>query len=264
MRRDQRTSPRFFLNPPVPGLANNRVAKVIDLSAKGARLEVIEPFQPGEPVYLVIATKSNEITVPGNVLWCELESMLVDMIHDRYIVGVAFDHPSNSVSTLIDRLLDQGAALRIEDFRNFDRYRLITPLTASFGEGTPVSLLDLSIRGARILSTQSFGVGVGEQLRFRADGDVVVVARVMWSSRSNVPDMFNTGLLITGQDEIMRAAIHRLCMKGDARIDMDSLKRKFDGLRAKARRREDPSTPLRDEEPAVTDKDNSRAATVNG
>lgn len=247
MRRDLRSAPRFFINPPVPAFANNRAARVIDLSAKGARLEVVEPFQPGEPVYVVIAAKSNEVTVPGTVLWCELESMLVDMIHDRYIVGVAFDHPNNSVSTLIDRLLDQGAAIRIEDFRNFDRYRLVTPLTATFGDAAPVSLLDVSIRGARIVGTQSFGVGVGEQLRFQADGEVVVVARVMWSSKSNVPEMYNTGLLITGQDEIMRAAIHRLCMKGDARIDIDSLKRKFDGLRAKTRRSDvPPATPARE------------------
>jgi hypothetical protein len=208
----------------------------VDLSAKGARLEVVEPFEPGEPVYIVIAAKSNEITVPGTILWCELESMLVDSIHDCYIVGVAFDHPSGSVTTLIDHLLDQGGAIRIEDFRNFDRYRLVTPLSGSFGDVSPVSMLDISIRGARILSPQTFGVGVGEPLRFQAEGDVTVVARVMWSAPSNVPEMYNTGLLITGQDEIMRAAIHRLCMKGDARIDLDSLKRKFDGLRAKARR----------------------------
>lgn len=246
LRPELTAVPRYFLTPSLPAYANSRVARVIDLSSKGARIELIEPFEPGQTVFVVIVTKNGEVTVPGTILWCELESMLVDMIHDRYIAGVAFDRSSNAVDGLLDALSGQEAAIRVEDFRNFDRYRMIAPLTASFGSSAPVSVADLSIRGARITASERLGEGTGETLRFHVDeeiGTIEVFGRVVWAAPSNIPRMWNIGLLISGQDDQLRTAIHRLCVRGDARIDLDSLKRKFDTLRAQSRRRDDAQIP---------------------
>lgn len=230
------------MNPPIPAFANNRAARLIDLSVKGTRLELVERLEPGENVFLVIHWRQHEITVPATVLWCELESMLVDMVHDRYIAGLSFDRRSEAVDGLINDLLSREAAMRIEDFRNFDRYRLITTLSGSFGELSPVSIADISLRGVRIISSAPIGVGASDHLRVHVDetvGILDVVGRVMWSAPSNVPRMYNTGVLITGHDDVMREAINRLSMRGDARIDLDSLRRKFDSMRALARRRHD-------------------------
>lgn len=244
MRRDLRTVPRFFLNPPIPAFANNHAARVIDLSVKGTRLELVERLQPGENVFVVIHWRQHEVTMPATVLWCELESMLVDMVHDRYIAGLSFDRRSGGVDELVNDLLAREAAMIIEDFRNFDRYRLITTLGGSFGDLSPVSVADLSLRGARIITSEPIGVGVRDSLRFYIDetiGSLDVVGRVKWSTKSNVPRMYNTGLLISGHDEAMRAAINSLSMRGDARIDIDSLRRKFDRMRAIARRDDTPN-----------------------
>jgi hypothetical protein len=46
---------------------------------------------------------------------------------------------------------------------------------------------------------------------------------------------FYAGLDIDGAEEKLRRAIHRLCMRDEARIDIDSLKRKFDSLRLASR-----------------------------
>jgi PilZ domain-containing protein len=226
------------MNPPLPVFANKRAARVIDLSAKGARLELLQRFEPGESALVVIHWRQHEITVEASVLWCELESMLVDSVQDRYIAGLSFTERSAEVEKLINDLESRDAAMLIEDFRNFDRYRLISSLAGSFGEMSPVSLVDISMRGARIVTTQPLGVGVGDHLRFHVDesmGTVDVVGRVMWSAPSNVPRMYNTGLLIQGHDEVMREAINKLSMRGDARMDLDSLRRKFDSMRARLR-----------------------------
>lgn len=239
MRPDLRTVPRFFLNPPIPAFANNRAARVIDLSVKGARLELVERLEPGESVFVVIHWRQHEVTVPATVLWCELESMLVDLVHDRYIAGLSFERRSGGVDALVNDLLSREAAMLIEDFRNFDRYRLIATLSGTFGDLSPVAVADISLRGVRIITSEPIGVGVSDHLRFHVDepiGTIDVVGRVKWSAKSNVPRMYNTGILITGHDEAMREAINSLSMRGEARIDIDSLRRKFDRMRAIARR----------------------------
>lgn len=239
MRRDLRTVPRFFMNPPIPAFANNRAARVIDLSVEGTRLELVEHLEPGESVFVAIHWRQHEVTVPAKVLWCELESMLLDMVHDRYIAGLAFERRSGGVDALVNELLSREAAMLIEDFRNFDRYRLIATLSGSFGEVSPVAVADISLRGARIITNEPIGVGVSDHLRFHVDetlGTLDVLGRVNWSAPSNVPRMYNAGLLITGHDDAMREAINSLSTRGDARIDIDSLRRKFDRMRAIARR----------------------------
>lgn len=238
MKPDLRSVPRYFLNPPVPGFANGRAVRLVDLSTKGARLELVEQFEPGQQVFLQIVSDSGELTVEGTILWCEIDSLLMDMVHDRYLVGVAFVRTSETVNDLLDALCGKDQAVRIEDFRDHDRYRVTAPLTGSFGDIAPVSLLDISLRGARITSLPRIGVGTGGHLRFQVDGQsgpTDVFGKVIWTTPGPNGET-QAGLLISNEDEQMRRTIHRLCVLGEARIDVDSLRRKFDQLRAQAAR----------------------------
>ena len=238
MRLDLRSVPRYFLNPSLPSFANGKAARVVDLSTKGCRLELVEPLVPGEHLFLQIVGGNQEVTVEGSVLWCEIDSLLVDMLHDRYLVGIAFLRPSAAVTVLLEELCGRELAMRIEDFRDHDRYTLLSPVTGAFGEVAPVSILDLSIRGARISVPSSLGIGSGAVLRFQIDresGTTEVFGKVMWTTPSVTGDT-HAGLQIAGADEQLRLAIDRLCIRGEARIDLDSLRRKFDNLRAQAAR----------------------------
>ena len=239
--KDLRTVPRYFLTPPLPAYANGRTARFIDLSVKGARLELVEKFEPGERVFLMVASKGMEITVPATVLWCEIDSLDINLIHDRYLCGLGFEKPSSAVDALIDDLCGRDAAIRIEDYRHYDRYFITAPLTGSFGEVAPISIVDLSVRGARIIGRGKFGVGSGDQLRFQVDselGPVDVFGKVMWAAPTMVSGEMTAGLSISGHDEVLRGAIHRLCVRSEARINLDSLRQKFELLRAEALRRE--------------------------
>ena len=212
-------------------------ARILDLSSKGARLEMVHPLESGKQYYLEIP---GGITVQVTALWSELDSINMEMIHDTYLIGVTFDRESRVVSGHIDELLGRGAAMRIEDFRSCDRYRITAPITATFGESTPVSLLDLSLRGARIASANRIGVGSTEHLRFQIDGEsgpIDVAGRVVWTTAVQHSNEIHAGIAILGEDEKMREVIHALCVSGEARIDLDSLRRKFDALRIVAAQR---------------------------
>jgi hypothetical protein len=218
------------------GSLDGNPAEIVDLSTKGARVQMVHPLEPGKSYYLIV---SSDITVEVTALWSELDSLRMDMVHDTYLSGLAFSRPSRVVGELLDELVGRGTAIRIEDYRSYDRYRLTAPITGSFGATAPVSLLDVSLRGARIAAPKSIGVGSGDTLRFQVDGEngpIDVHARVAWAKPGQNGE-YEAGLSIIGQDERMRAAIQSLCIRGEARIDLDSLRRKFDGLRAVASQR---------------------------
>lgn len=231
--------PRFFLNPSLYGFASGRRVTVVDLSVRGARLEVIEPVEPGRKIFLSILSRGEEVSTHATVLWCQLDSLQLNSARDTYLVGVAFEKVSPSIGDLIDELSERGEAVRIEDARHFDRYYLAAPLTASFAEFAPVSIVDLSVRGAGVVSPMRLVEGHTGQLTFQIDqetGPMQVMATSVWAAPT-VGAQFQAGLLIPDADEVMRVAIHRLCWRGEARIDLDSLRKKFDAMRAQARRR---------------------------
>lgn len=239
-RQESRAVPRFFLTPPLNGFASGRAVRVIDVSSKGARLETVEPLESGSDISLAILTGWGEVTVKAGVLWCDLDSLQIGSSHDRYLAGLVFRSPSHGVEDLIDEVSTKGAAIRIEDFRNFERYRLGAPMTASFGEYSPISLINLSLRGARIESGAPIPNDTIDHLIFQIDeksGPTDVEGRVVWTNPIPTGG-FQAGLLIDGVDDIMRAAIHRLCARNEAQIDLDALRRKFDMLRAEWRARE--------------------------
>jgi hypothetical protein len=232
--RDLRTVPRYFLNPSLPAIVDDQLVQLIDLSVKGARLQLDQFSEPGRTVTLVIVTDRGNLKVKAEILWCEIDTLQIDGPQDRYLAGVAFRHEITGIDMLIDEMADRGLAVRIEDSRDHDRYRMVTPLTASFGEVAPVSLVDLSVRGARIGLRTKLEAGMEAQLRFQVDGSsgpIQVKAKVVWSAPSIEGGEY-AGLIIEDEEETLRRAIHDLCARAEARIDLDSLRRKFDMLRA--------------------------------
>jgi len=140
------------------------------------------------------------------------------------------------IGELIQNLLEAKVAVPIQDCRNADRYRIAFPLTGSFGS-RHASLIDLSINGARLAVRQFLQPGTVDTVAFQVDsetGPIVTDATVAWCI-GGPREGFEAGLKIAGQEDVLRLAIHRLCMRNEARIDLHSLRRKFDSLRTAAR-----------------------------
>jgi PilZ domain-containing protein len=239
MRKDLRTGPRFFLNPPIHGSANGTPARVIDVGAKGLRIELRQRIEPGSPVEVVFKS----FRIRGTVLWCQIDAMNFSSDDDYYLAGIAFDVPNEEAEDLGLNLTGRGEAVRITEMRAHDRYRITAPLTGSFGDIAPVSIVDVSIGGARIAMLQRVKAGYTQRLRFQVDDDtgpMTLEATVAWCNPSPLIREFYAGLEINGQEEKLRIAIDRLCTRDEARIDIDSLKRKFDSLRLASRVTENP------------------------
>ena len=204
--------------------------RVVDMGIRGARLEVSRPFEPGTTIDLIIDT----IPVKASVLWCQVDALNFSADSDGYLAGVAFSQASTAVDELLTEISVRGGAIRIEELRSHDRYRITAPLTGTFGDIAPVSIVDISVAGARIAMLQRVLPGSSHELRFQVDdetGPISIEANVMWCKPSPVLREYYAGLHIDGEQDILRTAIHRLCTRNEARIDLDSLKRKFDALR---------------------------------
>jgi hypothetical protein len=226
MKRDLHSVPRYFLIPPIPAMAEGTPARVVDMGLRGARLEVRRPFEPGSSIDVIIDT----IPVKATVLWCQVDALNFATDHDGYLA----DKASTAVDELLTDISVRGGAIRIEEMRSNDRYRITAPLTGTLGEIAPVSIVDISVAGARIAMLHRVLPGSEHQLRFQVDdetGPIDVTALVQWCKPSQIVREHYAGLKIDGEQEVLRGAIHRLCKRNEARIDLDSLKRKFDALR---------------------------------
>lgn len=227
-----RSTHRYFLMPSIFASAGDLNVRVVELSLRGARLEVDAPLPVGSRQRIVIDTTECTVNEEATVLWSQVDDLSFEHGVDRYVVGVEFENPGESLGELIERLLLSGSALRIEDFRTADRFRLSVPITGVFGT-MQVTVVDLSIRGARVAMREFIPVETAGALAFQidtADGPLEVMATVAWCIGAP-REGFEAGLNIEGQEERMRAAIHRLCMRNEARIDLQSLGRKFESLR---------------------------------
>lgn len=229
-----RTVPRYFLLPPLHARFGDESVSVIDLSLKGARIEVANPLPLGARLQLMIDTHRGSLRLTASVLWCEIDQLALSGGPDRYLAGMVFDEASTEVGELIERLLKSNLAIPIEDARSADRFHITAQLTGIFGAIGPVGIIDLSIRGARIAVPQFVRFGTACPLRFQVDGETGLLdvdATVMWCLGA-ATEGFEAGLKIDGQEERLRLAIHRLCMRDEARIDLHSLRRRFDAMRA--------------------------------
>jgi hypothetical protein len=207
---------------------------LVDLSRKGARLDLSGPLRLGTLVHLQISAPHGTIAADATVLWSQIDELHLDGSDDRYLGGVLFNGSQPAVESVIEELTASGAAILIEDFRSEDRYTISAPLTGSFAEAAPVSIVDISLHGARLNVRSRLAPGTAGLLRFQVDeqtGPIDASACVVWSAPSPDGEGYATGLRLEGSEAPLRPAIHRLCMRGEAQIDVLSLRRKFDAMR---------------------------------
>ncbi|HKB79127.1 MAG TPA: PilZ domain-containing protein [Thermoanaerobaculia bacterium] len=227
-----RSIPRYFLIPPLFATAGRESVRVVDISLRGARLELNAPLPVGSRQRVVIATTNGTVDEEVTVLWSQIDDISVDGDVDRYVAGVEFESRPGTVGELIEKLLVNREAVPIEDSRTADRFRLSVPMTGVIGM-MQARVVDLSIRGARIALRQFTPVGTITPFAFQVDaagGPLEVMATVAWCI-GTAKEGYEAGLKIDAEEERMRAAIHRLCMRDEAQIDLHSLRRKFDALR---------------------------------
>jgi hypothetical protein len=227
-----RSFPRYFLLPPLFATAGAESVRIVDISLKGARLELNGPLRVGSRQRLVIMTTQGLVDEQVTVLWSQIDDLPIDNGPDRYMAGIEFDAQPEAVGELIDRLLASHNAIPIEDARCADRYRISVPMTGVFGI-LQIGVQDLSVRGARISLPYFIRVGTVTPFAFQVDsesGPIEVLGTVAWCI-GTVATGFEAGLRIDNEEERLRSAIHRLCMRDEARIDLHSLRRKFDALR---------------------------------
>lgn len=228
-----RSVPRYFLIPSLEGAIGEKHVHIIDVSLRGARLELNAPLPLGTRQRLLIETPDGRIEVEVTILWSQIDDLALGDGADRYLAGVEFENPDKPVGELIEKLMLTNNAVPIEDSRTADRFRLSVPMTGVFGT-LQAEVLDLSIRGARVGIREFVRVGTESPFAFQVDsvgGPVEVMATVAWCLGS-LKSGFEAGLKIDLEEERMRPAIHRLCMRDEARIDLHSLRRKFESLRA--------------------------------
>src|SRR5207253_635047 len=153
-----RSFPRYFLFPPLFATAGAESVRIVDLSLKGARLELNSPLRVGSRHRMVIMTTEGLVDEQVTVLWSQIDDLPIENGPDRYMAGVEFDGHPTAVGELIERLLASHNAIPVEDARTVDRYRMSVPMTGIFGI-LQIGVQDLSIRGARITLPYFIRVG---------------------------------------------------------------------------------------------------------
>ena len=232
MATDFRTAPRYFIMTALPATLGEAEVNVVDLSVRGARLQLTQPFAIGATLEFSLRNEIATISVRVSVSWCRMAALALDDIEcDRYLCGIMFDEEQPAVMNVVDGLLAREMAMRIEDARATERYEITMQLTGSFGMQSPIRILDLSIRGARIVSDRPVPVGTGAALRFRVDRKHIdVFAEMVWCKPAERRTGFECGLRIQGEEALLRQVIAQLCTHNQARIDLHSLRRKFDPM----------------------------------
>src|SRR2546428_145792 len=120
--------------PPSKNESRSGPPRLIDLSLRGVRVETVESLSIGTPLRLRIFAAGVSVDVMGTVVWSQIDDLSLNDRSDRYLSGLTFEEEApRAVGELIQRLLEADVAVAIEDCRNADRYRLVTPLTGSFG-----------------------------------------------------------------------------------------------------------------------------------
>jgi hypothetical protein len=216
----------------LPATFGNVAANIVDLSVRGARLQTTQPFSMGSTLPFIINASGQVISVQSTVSWCRMAALALDDFEtDRYLLGVMFDCEQPSIVKVIDDLVASDQAMRIEDARDSERYEITTQLTGSYGMHSPIRLLDLSIRGARIGTDRHVPAGTIGPLRFRIDRKHIDVnAEMVWCRPSDKRGGFECGLRIEGEESLLRQVIAHLCTQNQARVDLNSLRRKFDPM----------------------------------
>ena len=239
MLSDLRRYPRFFLPGGLRAQLEQADANVVDLSVKGARVQVNQAFNVGAKVGLSLIAGDEPISTAATVLWCQMAALALDDDEsDVYLAGVMFDEPLPVVETILDSMVENEAAIAIVDARSTERYCITIPLHGTFGEdGAEVRVVDLSTRGVRIIAREPVAAGTTASVRFRLEpGPAVdVIGKVVWCNPADRKRGYSVGISIPGEEALLRAVIAQMCMRKQARVDMNSLRRKFDPMRSAQR-----------------------------
>ena len=232
MPTDFRTAPRYFVMSALPATLGAIDANVVDLSIRGARLHMTQPMSIGSVLPFRLQTAVAMITTHATVSWCRMAALALDDIEtDRYLCGVMFDQEQPLVMKVIEELVTTEMAMRIEDSRGTERYEITTQMTGSFGMHSPIRILDLSCRGAKIATDRMVPPGTTGPLRFRVDRKHIDLnAEMVWCRPAERRGGFECGLRVDGEEALLRQIIAQLCTQNHARIDLHSLRRKFDPM----------------------------------
>ena len=237
MTRELRMAPRYFLDKPLPAMLDEHAAEVVDISVKGARLQLTRSVAKGSIVSFTVQTGGVSLVISATVLWCDLGAFsLSDEESDRYLCGIAFENPVSMIGHLIEDLLSQDSATVIEECRNNDRYRVTAQLTASYAGIKGARVLDLSIRGARLATPTVLEVGTRSVLRFHFNGretPVDLEATVVWARAAQRKGRYEAGLRIDGDEDWLRTVIDELTLRNGVEVESRTLDRKFDPFAAR-------------------------------
>jgi hypothetical protein len=228
--RTLRTAERYLLQPPLAGHFGLAAVSICDISAKGARFTHGQTLAMGEKALLriVLDGRAAPVQLEAAVVWTEIDPV----VPSRFVSGVRTYAAPDVVDALLAQLQKAKRTTRIEELRGSDRFALQQPVDGRFG-GAPVAIENLSVRGARIVTTQPLGAGACAAFSFL---DVDVTAQVAWCAiKSLDPTLYRAGLSIAEKAERMRLAIGRLCESGQASLDTHSLALKLKIIRARAR-----------------------------
>lgn len=222
---------------PLPAEIGGVNADVVDISTRGARLQVTQKIELGRPLNFMVRTKEAAVETSASAIWCDVAALaLHDEALDRYFCGITFDRSVSLIGHIINDLVESHTAIPIEESRLSERFRVIAPLTASFSDEKNLRVLDLSIRGARLSTPSLLRPGTEGSLRFSINGSethVWLPATVMWSRSAQRKGRFEAGLRIIDAEDWLKTVIDELALRDGVTIETDSLQRKFDPFSAK-------------------------------
>ncbi len=232
MKADLRNEHRYFVVTPLAARLGDANADVVDISTRGARLQVTRSMEIGRHLNFAISTGEATIETPAVAVWCDVAAFAMhDEESDRYLCGITFERSVSMIRHLIDDLLATRAAIAIEESRALERYRVIAPLTVSFSDQERLRVLDLSIRGARLSTPELLTPGSSGRLRFAINGNdtqVWLPATVIWARPAERKGRFEAGLRIADGEDWLKTVIDELALRDGVAIETDSLQRKFD------------------------------------
>src|SRR5438552_15955024 len=114
MLSDFRSVPRYFLPNGLPACLDHIVVNVVDLSVKGARLQLTQSLAVGAKMPFALTANGSMINVEVTVLWCQMAALsLDDEESDQYLAGVVFDHALPQLSEVLNLLIASDQAMSI-------------------------------------------------------------------------------------------------------------------------------------------------------
>jgi len=237
--RSLRSADRFVLTPPLEAIHGTTRVVLADLSLKGARFnhDDVLPGSRKATLQFQIPSRPLPVMAESEILWTQPSSQGPG----RYFSGARILGAPELIETVLHELTDNGRCCRIEELRAADRFFVDPPFDASF-EGAPVSVDNVSARGARISSSVELPAGTVGTFRYQLPDlpfEVSASSRVAWTRLRSISfgdsRVFASGLIITEKPELMRLAIGHLCESGRASLDTHSLELKLKIIRARAR-----------------------------